>query len=39
MSIYERLLRNCCPDSPIDIEEHAQLILVVVGTAKKRPKR
>jgi hypothetical protein len=39
MTIYERLLKACCPDSTVNIEEHAQLVLRVVCEAKQKGKR
>ena len=38
MTIYARLLAACCPESTVDIEEHAQLILRVVCEAKQKAK-
>lgn len=34
---YTRILAACCPDSPIDIEQHARRIALRVAQTEKGP--
>lgn len=36
MSSSTRILKACCPDSPIDVFKHAALITAVVAKAKEK---